>query len=178
MMSLLSYGIYLFYWSYVSWRQCREHTGKLVFPMWHTISILIPVYGQLRTHAHMRCIKELMLEAGLSCTIRVGWSVSLVLLSQFLGYASFISNGGYFPYWELSQKTALLSGFLGLVTIAIALGLLVHVQQNLNRYWAGLENVTLVDVNVGAGEVILAVLGVLTWIITLANIVSPAFREL
>lgn len=177
-MSLLSYGIYLFYWFYLSWQQYRDHTGNLIFPMWHTISILIPVYGQFRTHAHVLCIKELMINADLACNIRVGWSVTLVLVSQVLGYLSFIFNGGFFTYWELTLGTALLSGLLGAVTIAIALGLLLNVQQNLNRYWASLENVTLVDLNVGAGEIILAAIGVVTWIITIASIVSPAFREL
>jgi len=72
----------------------------------------------------------------------------------------------------------LISALLDLASIAVVLGLLLHVQQNLNRYWASLDNVTLVDLNVGAGEVILAVVGVLTWIITLISIISPAFRTL
>jgi hypothetical protein len=65
-----------------------------------------------------------------------------------------------------------------LVSVAVVLGLLLYVRQNLNRYWDSLDNVTLVDLNVGAGEVILAVVGVFTWIITLASIFSPAFRTL
>jgi len=72
----------------------------------------------------------------------------------------------------------LISALLDLASIAVVLGLLLHVQQNLNRYWASLDNVTLVDLNVGAGEVILAVVGVLTWIISLISIISPAFRTL
>lgn len=72
----------------------------------------------------------------------------------------------------------MISALLDLASIAVVLGLLLHVQQNLNRYWASLDNVTLVDLNVGAGEVILAVVGVLTWIITLISIISPAFRTL
>lgn len=72
----------------------------------------------------------------------------------------------------------MISALLDLASIAVVLGLLLHVQQNLNRYWASLDNVTLVDLNVGAGEVILAVVGVLTWIISLISIISPAFRTL
>ena len=72
----------------------------------------------------------------------------------------------------------MISALLDLASIAVVLGLLLHVQQNLNRYWASLDNVTLVDLNVGAGEVILAVVGILTWIITLISIISPAFRTL
>ena len=72
----------------------------------------------------------------------------------------------------------MISALLDLASTAVVLGLLLHVQQNLNRYWASLDNVTLVDLNVGAGEVILAVVGVLTWIISLISIISPAFRTL
>ena len=74
--------------------------------------------------------------------------------------------------------SALISALLAVASIAIGLGLLLHVQQNLNRYWASLDDVTLVDLNVGSGEVILAVIGVITWIIAIASIVSPAFRAL
>ncbi len=72
----------------------------------------------------------------------------------------------------------MISALLDLASTAVVLGLLLHVQQNLNRYWASLDNVTVVDLNVGAGDVILAVVGVLTWIITLISIISPAFRTL
>jgi len=172
-MSLLSYGIYLFYWFFLTWQQYRNYTGNMTFPMWHTLSILVPVYGQYRTHAHIRCINELMFEAGLDCSIKIGWAVALVAVIQTLGYASL-----FFNYVEVSPMSALISALLAVASIAIGLGLLLHVQQNLNRYWASLDDVTLVDLNVGSGEVILAVIGVITWIIAMASIVSPAFRAL
>ena len=139
---------------------------------------MIPIYGLFRTHAHMRSFKELMQDAGVFCSIAVGWAVVLVLISTALDNASLRVNGGLFNFGEVSFGAALISALLDLASIAVVLGLLLHVQQNLNRYWASLDNVTLVDLNVGAGEVILAVVGVLTWIITLISIISPAFRTL
>jgi hypothetical protein len=177
-MTLLSDGLYLFYWFYITWQQYRDHTGNRVFPMWHTLSLIIPIYGLFRTHAHMRSFKELMLNAGVLCTIAVGWAVVLVTVSTLLDNISLRVNGGFFNFGEVSAGAAFLSALLDLASIAVVLGLLLHIQQNLNRYWASLNNVTLVDLNVGAGEVILAVIGVLTWIITIASIVSPSFRAL
>ena len=177
-MTLLSDGLYLFYWFYITWQQYREHTGNRVFPMWHTLSLIIPVYGLFRTHAHMRSFKELMLNAGVLCSIAVGWAVVLVMVSSVLDNVSLRLNGGFFNFGEVSAGPAFISALLDLASIAVVLGLLLHVQQNLNRYWASLDNVTLVDLNVGVGEVILAVIGVLTWIITIASIVSPSFRAL
>ena len=177
-MTFLSDGLYLFYWFYITWQQYRDHTGNQVFPMWHTLSLMIPIYGLFRTHAHMRSFKALMQDAGVFCSIAVGWAVVLVLISTALDNASLRVNGGFFNFGEVSFGAALISALLDLASIAVVLGLLLHVQQNLNRYWASLDNVTLVDLNVGAGEVILAVVGVLTWIITLISIISPAFRTL
>ena len=177
-MTLLSDGLYLFYWFYITWQQYRDHTGNQVFPMWHTLSLMIPIYGLFRTHAHMRSFKELMLDAGVVCSIAVGWAVVLVLISTALDNASLRVNGGFFNFGEVSFGAAIISALLDLASIAVVLGLLLHIQQNLNRYWASLDNVTLVDLNVGAGEVILAVVGVLTWIITMASIFSPALRAL
>jgi hypothetical protein len=177
-MTLLSDGLYLFYWFYITWQQYREHTGNRVFPMWHTLSLIIPIYGLFRTHAHMRSFKELMHDAGVVCSIAVGWAVILVMVSTLLDNVSLRVNGGFFNFGEVSAAAAFLSALLDLASIAVVVGLLLHVQQNLNRYWASLDNVTLVDLNVGAGEVILAVIGVLTWIITIASIVSPSFRAL
>ena len=177
-MTFLSDGLYLFYWFYITWQQYRDHTGNQVFPMWHTLSLMIPIYGLFRTHAHMRSFKELMQDTGVFCSIEVGWAVVLVLISTALDNASLRVNGGFFNFGEVSFEAALISALLDLASIAVVLGLLLHVQQNLNRYWASLDNVTLVDLNVGAGEVILAVVGVLTWIITLISIISPAFRTL
>ena len=85
-------------------------------------------------------------------------------------------NGGFFNSAKVSFGSAVIIAMLELASIAIILGLLLNVQPNLSRYWASLDNVTLVDLNVGAGEIILAIIGVLTWIITLAAIISPAFR--
>ena len=177
-MTLLSDDLYLFYWFYITWQQYRDHTGERVFPMWHTLSLIVPIHGLFRTHAHMRSFKEFMLNAGVLCSIAVGWAVVLVMVSTLLDNVSLRVNGGFFNFGEVSAGAALVSALLDLGSIAVVLGLLLHVQQNLNRYWTSLDNVTLVDLNVGAGEVILAVIGVLTWIITIASIVSPAFRAL
>ena len=175
-MTLLSDGLYLFYWFYITWQQYRDHTGNQVFPMWHTLTLTVPIYGLFRTHAHMRALKQLMPDAGVLCSFSIGWAVALVLIPISWRYTKLFLNGGFFNSAEVSFGSAVIIAMLDLASIAVVLGLLLSVQPNLSRYWASLDNVTLVDLNVGAGEIILAVIGVLTWIITLAAIISPAFR--
>ena len=133
-MTLLSGGLYLFYWFYITWQQYRDHTGKQVFPMWHTLTLTIPGYGLFRTHDHMRSFKELLHDAGVLCTISVGWTVALVLTLNILGLASSILTGGLFNFGEVSFGDTVASTFLNLVSVVVVLGLLLHVQQNLNRY--------------------------------------------
>ena len=72
-MTVLSYGFYLFYWF-----------GTKAFPVWHALTLIVPIYALLRTHAHMRSFKELMLGAGLHTTISTGAAVLVVLISLVL----------------------------------------------------------------------------------------------
>jgi len=58
-MTIASYGLYLFYWYYVTWyyvtwKQYRDSTGANAYPVWHALTLLVPIYGLFRTHAHMR----------------------------------------------------------------------------------------------------------------------------
>jgi hypothetical protein len=159
-MMVLSYGSYLFYWFYLTWKQYRDHTRTEAYPVWHALALSVPIYGLFRTHAHMRSFKKLMLEAGLSNTISPGWAVVLVLISSALDWAPF--------------KGSLMLFFIPtFISIAAVAGLLLQVQGNLNRYWTSLGNVRLTDAGVGVGEIVLGVTGVLLWIGTMLILVYP-----
>ena len=176
MMSVLSHGLYLFYWYYVTWKQYRDHTRPEVFPVWHALTLLVPIYGLFRTHAHMRSFKELMVEAGLATTISAGWAVVLVMVSKTLSGVSFYAAGGFGDIGGMTQNTAIAIGIIDFCSIIAITALLRHVQANLNRYWSNLENVQLVNAKVGAGEVIFGLIGGLSWFDTLANVLSAADR--
>ena len=48
-MSILSFGIYLWYWFYMTWKQYRDHTGERAYPVWHA-------FGPQR--AHLRALSD------------------------------------------------------------------------------------------------------------------------
>jgi hypothetical protein len=148
-MSVLSYGLYLFYWFYLTWKQYRDHTQTEAFPIWHALALMVPVYNLFRTHAHMRTFKSLMRDAGLVSTISAKWAVVLVLVS---------------------------AAFVDFVSIAAVVVLLLHVQSNLNRYWRKVANARLVNARIGASEVVFGLIGGVFWIDTLANVLSAAYR--
>ena len=177
LMTVLSYGLYLFYWFYLTWKHYRDHTRSDSYPVWHTLTLLVPIYGLFRTHAHMRSYKELMLNAGLVTTISAGWAVVLVLIAAILDNLSLNMAGGITNFGGISQRVAVATAFIDVVSILIVAGLLTHVQGNINRYWLSLGNVRLAASRIGVGEVIFALVGLAAWFDTLASLLSASYRR-
>lgn len=174
LMSVLSYGFYLLYWFYLTWKQYRDHTRTEAYPVWHVLALSVPIYGLFRTHAHVRSFKELMLNAGLSTNLSAGGAVLLMLVNGVLGIIGLAAQSGSGDFsGELTRETALASTVVSLIGIAIVTGLILHVQGNLNRYWASLGNLRVTNARVGVGEVLFGIIGVLAWIATLSSLPSP-----
>ena len=175
MMTILSYGLYLFYWFYLTWKQYRDHTGGEAYPVWHALTLLVPIYAYFRTHAHMRSFRELMVQANMSCSIDPGLAVLVVIVTSVLESISFHITGG-FELIDLTQRTAILSAIMDVSAIAMIARLLLQVQENLNRYWEGLTNVRVASVKIGWGEPVLGIIGTSAWLGTFANIFSESWR--
>ena len=177
LMTVLSYGLYLFYWFYLTWKHYRDHTRSEAYPIWHALTLLVPIYGLFRTHAHMRSYKELMLNAGLITNISAGWAVVLVLIAAILDNLSLNLAGGITSFGEITQRAAVAMALINAVSILILAGLLVHVQRNINRYWLSLGNKRLAASRIGVGEVIFGLVGLLAWFDTLASLLSASYRR-
>ncbi|PKB78199.1 MAG: hypothetical protein BZY88_19810 [SAR202 cluster bacterium Io17-Chloro-G9] len=171
LMTILSYGLYLFYWFYLTWKQYRDHTDEAVFPVWHALTLMVPIYGLFRTHAHTRIFKELMTGRGLLTTLAPGWAVVAVLSSS-----AFDWNATRLSFGELTQATAVTISVLGILSIGLVAWLLMHIQGNLNTYWHHVSSGRLHDARLGIGEVIFAIIGVLLWLDTLATLLSESYR--
>lgn len=64
-----SYSAYLFYWFYRPWRQYRDHTGDIAYPVWHALTWAAPTYGWFRIYAHAKACRPLVAVAGRPDTI-------------------------------------------------------------------------------------------------------------
>jgi hypothetical protein len=172
-MSVISHGLYILYWLFLTWKHYRDHTGEEAFPYWHAMTQTVPIYSFFRVHAHMRVFTELMRKEELTTTISPGWAVIAVLVSGTLGSVSLGNEG------EITQGTAISMALLDTFAVAILACLLLHVQANLNRYWSHRSGSKPLDakVGVGVGEAIIAVIGGLAWLHTLANLFSAAYRS-
>jgi hypothetical protein len=176
LMSVLSYGLYLLYWFYLTWKHYRDHTHAEAFPIWHALTLFVPIYGLFRTHAHMRSYKELMNNSGVTNTINPGWAVGLLAISWLLGIITNFLSGGFDFSKEISQQTAIVITFLDVISVVIVARLLLHVQGNLNRYWSGVNNLRVGSAAIGVGEVIFSLIGILLWANTLALLLSASYR--
>lgn len=76
-----TFGLYGFYWLFDTWRQLKaEDRDNRKAPVWHALSVLVPVYGFYRFSAHMRAIRDLARSAG----VKVPWSPRGALVGWFV----------------------------------------------------------------------------------------------
>ena len=195
-MVTLSSGLYLFYWFYLTWKQYRDHTGQEVFPVWHSLTQFVPIYGWFRVHAHVRAYKELMINSGVPNSLSPGWAVVIRIIASLLflfGLPAALGELSQRPesaltildlvadFGELSQRTVVVFKILNLVSTALSAGILLQVQGNLNRYWASLPEVIsggvpLVSAKISAVEIILLVVGLWIWFNTLMLFFGPTYQ--
>lgn len=171
-MSILSWGLYLFYWLYLTWKQYRDHTREVAFPVWHAAAIgTVPIYSLFRIHAHMRVFRELMLQAGQATSISASRTVGLMIVFTVLnGVALVVAELG------TTSTTALITLVIDIGSVSVVILLLYGVQKNLNRYWREQSGGPLFNARLGAGEVILVVIGVLLWVDAIASVLSESYR--
>ncbi|MBI4338682.1 MAG: zinc ribbon domain-containing protein [Chloroflexi bacterium] len=168
LMTVISAGLYLFYWFYLTWKHYRDYSGAEAFPVWHALTLGVPVYGLFRTHAHVRTFKELAANAGVETSLSPGWVVAGVAVLSALQWVPSVAG------WVGFAPSPIPKLFLSLLSIAIATWVMVHVQANLNTFWRSLRSIRALPVKTGFGEVLLGVIGVLSWIFAAVGIMGAA----
>ena len=168
-LSALSFGVYLYYWFYTTWKQYREQTGEPVYPVWHALAVSVPIYGYFRAHAHMRALEDLMSRGGVRSLISPGRAVLAVIVVSIAMMVASIPPLLAEPS-SSAGVTVLLSSA---VSAAVCAVLLLRAQESLNRYWDGLGNVSAEGPAIGVGEVILALLGTIQWVLGLVLLLNP-----
>ena len=91
-MTALSFGLYIAYWFYLTWKQLQPQTRKEHYPVWHALTLFVPIYSLFRLHRHMTVIRELSLGVGLTPSLSAGGAVILYMITYGLGFISFWIN--------------------------------------------------------------------------------------
>ena len=174
LLSVLSASLYAFYWFYVTWKHYRDHTGdEMNFPVWHALTQLVPIYNLFRVHHHVRVYEHLMQGVGLRSTIAAGTAFVLMAISLATGVVSIVMVNSNVNE-HVSQSEAVIYFALALVSVVIPWFVMYLVQANLNRYWLtyGDRNprVAITTSEIGAGAIILTILGILIWVLTISSL--------
>ena len=172
-MSVLSGGLYFYWWLYITWKQYRDHTGEEAYPVWHALTLLVPIYGLFRVHAHTRTFRELMMAGQLTSSISPGTAVVAALIAGVFG------SVGITDVWsgEISESLAIFMLVAGVISTALIAWLLSSVQGNINRYWGAVSPIA-TSCRMGLGEVLLTMLGIAFWGDTIATAFNESWRTL
>lgn len=147
---VLSSGLYMFYWFYLTWKQLRDATDKPHYPVWHALALFVPIYGWFIIIHHLRTIKGLQDKAEIKPSLNPGGLLGLVIISNVLFFQS--------VRWE-----GMVAFVLDIIGVALVVVFLVVSQNNLNRYWEHVNGTQLREARIGVGEVIFVLIGLLIW---------------
>lgn len=155
--AVTSSGLYFYYWLYLTWKQLQGETKGVHYPVWHALTMLIPIYGLFRLHRHVGVVQALALGAGVTTSLTPGLAVVLVALTWVLGIVSMGAVG-------------LLLLVLNLISFALTTTTMLWVQGALNAYWYKVRGASLQDAPIGVGEKTVILLGVLLWLIVFLSL--------
>jgi hypothetical protein len=151
--SLLAPALYVFYWSYFTWKQLQPETRERHFPVWHALTLMVPIYGLFRMHKHLEEIEELALRANVSSISPMG-GVVLMLIGGVVNAVSTATLG-------TPLSTALL------LVVAVLYGLVVFLAQSaLTQVWRQ-RGQPVRGAEISWVEVVLVLVGLLSWFGTL-----------
>ena len=170
LLTVLSAGLYIFYWMYITWRHYREHTGETAYPIFHALCLMAPVYQFFRLHAHMRVYQELMDARGIPNTLRPLRAVGIYLGVVLLEMAAFRLVAE--PTITGPQQIAYFA--INVVQVVVLTWLIVQAQDNLNRFWQHRLGANLGTApRLSAVEIALVILGILEWALLLIILIDP-----
>ena len=160
LLTVLSYGLYALYWTYITWKQYRDHTGETAYPVWHALAQLVPIYGWFRFHAHVIAYKDLMERTGTPDSLRIMPIMGIVVWVTLLGL--------------FSATNTFATLIVDSIRIVMAIAVICWIQLNINRYWSSLESmerwqgkdyVLSRHARIGKGEILFAATGAIFWIL-------------
>ena len=174
LMTLLSAGLYTFWWFYITWKHYRDHTGEKAYPVWHALTLLVPIYNLYRVHAHVRSYVELFDMRNLSNSLSPFKAIVVVSIWFFLDKIGLRETIFDMPISETLAMT-MLGGLV--ISTALLTWLLVSAQTNINRYWqSALFEKSPSSARIGIGEALFALAGIWFWYDTIKMAISESYR--
>ena len=144
LLSVLSAGLYYLPWAYLTWKQMAHEVDGTFHPVWHALSLLVPVYAQFRIHRHTALIRELAATPGREPTLSPLAVVAILATAMAIGLLG------------LGESSPLIVASLLVANVALVTPAVVWSQGELNRYWARTRGDALRRAPLGVGEIVAA----------------------
>jgi hypothetical protein len=151
LLSILTFGIYEFYWFYRNWKHIKVHKNLDIRPGWRTVGLFIPIYGIVLAYRQLREIRDFSKELRIDKTYSPGWILFGWLTLNAL--------------WKLPDPFWFLS-FLSVVPLAVVQGVL-------NSYWKKEQPGFTERTKFSGGQIAILVIGGIWWILLLIGTLSP-----
>lgn len=167
-LALISAGFYLFWWLYITWKHYRDHRNETAFPIWHALTLMVPVYNLFRVHAHFRTYRELMEQRQLVTSLSPIKAVIVIIICFLVTIREFF-------YDEASDVFAVGMLITFAISVFLVTWLLAVAQANINRYWQSVAPEG-AFASISIGEVALTIIGACFWLNAALFAVSESYR--
>jgi len=116
LLTVLTLGLYQFYWFHRNWTRLRDEFGEPLSPGWRTLGLLVPFVNIVLVHQQFRMLARALRRAGAAAN----YSPALLTAAFFaLAFAANVSG-----LWPLSLLTVLP---------------LIPVHEAMNGYWSTVD---------------------------------------
>lgn len=160
LLTFLSFGLYPIYWFYITWKHCRDYTGDNHYPVWHALTLLVPIYMYFRIHAHGRTYRQIQqLDQPPAPKLIDPWIPVFLVLAEIPIYIA----TAILTVTNPSAADAI-SNWTYLPIITLHCALILYLQNHINRIWLTRPDRPAVNTPIGKGAIILCVIGVQLWI--------------
>ena len=122
-LTIITFGAYILYWLYLTWKQMDSETENNHYPVWHSLTFLVPIYGLFRLYDHLQSIKTLATKEEIETPFSPVLSLSLIILNFTLAVTSYGVTSG------LSILT------IEIIQVSLVITALLLAQTTLNSYW-------------------------------------------
>lgn len=117
-----SFGVYVPFWVGLHWAEMkRELQDDRMYPVWHAIAMLVPIYSFFRFHANFRVLNELLSQTRSGHRVR-----PMLAVATFVMVSILISV----PVEDMTVMTLNLVAGVAAVSWVIS-----HGQAGMNAYW-------------------------------------------
>ena len=151
-LAVISWGLYLAFWLYITWKHLAAETDEAHYPLWHTLAILfVPIYGLFRFHKHIALIKNLAKTNNIDTTLEPLPAVIMFLLA------------GILQFQGLREDSAMPWLILTLFALILTTAPILWAQSPLNNYWYQ-SRAEATSPSLSGWEMVLVGIGIVSWV--------------